>query len=107
MGCNPRLPIPVVALFLPLLAGYDLPLAGSGPLGVHRLVEAMKHAFALRTNLGDPGPAWGGNSSVAGAAVDPLGSWDSDSMGYPFVNLTAVLRDMLSNAYTRELRWAP
>ena len=66
----------------------------------------MKHAFALRTNLGDPGPAWGGNSSAAGAAVDPLGSWGGNgTMGEPFVNLTALLHDMLSNAYTRELRW--
>ncbi|KAL4444378.1 hypothetical protein ABPG75_012115 [Micractinium tetrahymenae] len=39
-----------------MLAGFDQPLAGSGALGVHRLVEAMKHAFALRMNLGDPGP---------------------------------------------------
>lgn len=39
-----------------VLAGFEQPLAGSGALGMHRLVEAMKHAFALRMNLGDPGP---------------------------------------------------
>ena len=39
---------------LKMLAGYDLPFASSGPLGVHRMAEAMKHAFALRAHLGDP-----------------------------------------------------
>ena len=29
-------------------AGYSLPLAGNGVLGLHRTVEAMKHAFAMR-----------------------------------------------------------
>lgn len=39
-------------LHLPYCAGFEQPLAGSGALGMHRLVEAMKHAFALRMNLG-------------------------------------------------------
>ncbi len=38
-----------------VLSGYNLPLAGSGSLGIHRATEAMKHAFALRMSLGDPG----------------------------------------------------
>ena len=33
-------------------AGYAQPLAGTGQLGLHRTVEAMKHAFALRMSLG-------------------------------------------------------
>lgn len=33
--------------------GFEQPLASSGTLGMHRLVEAMKHAFALRMNLGE------------------------------------------------------
>lgn len=68
---------------LQVLSGYDLPLAGSGVVGVHRLVEAMKHAFALRMSLGDPGP-------------DP---------DVPFVpELKDVLSDMLSPEYTESLR---
>jgi gamma-glutamyltranspeptidase/glutathione hydrolase/leukotriene-C4 hydrolase len=46
-----------------ILSGYDLPLAGSGSLGIHRATEAMKHAFALRMSLGDPGSS-GGESSL-------------------------------------------
>ncbi len=48
----------------------------------------MKHAFALRMNLGDPGP-------------DP---------GNPFVNVTkqnALLDDILSRKYADGLRWVP
>ncbi|ESQ28247.1 hypothetical protein EUTSA_v10019543mg [Eutrema salsugineum] len=41
-------------LVLNILSGYGIPAVVSGPLGVHRLVEAMKHAFAVRMNLGDP-----------------------------------------------------
>lgn len=37
----------------PCAAGYERPLAGSGSLGVHRTVEALKHAFALRMSLGE------------------------------------------------------
>lgn len=65
-------------------AGYNLPLAGAGPLGVHRLVESMKHAFALRMSLGDPGP--GGNQSYA--------------------NVAPVLQDMLSQPFADSLRCA-
>lgn len=36
-------------------AGYKLPLAGAGVLGTHRMVEAMKHVYAARMSLGDPG----------------------------------------------------
>ena len=39
---------------LNILAQYGIPSGVSGPLGVHRLVEALKHAFAVRMNLGDP-----------------------------------------------------
>lgn len=44
-----------VLLAFKLLEQFDLPLAGAESLGRHRVIEAMKHAFALRMNLGDPG----------------------------------------------------
>ncbi|KAL4550318.1 hypothetical protein Ndes2526B_g08473 [Nannochloris sp. 'desiccata'] len=47
-----------------VLGGYNLPLAGSGSLGIHRAAEAMKHAFALRMSLGDPGSSSGESSLV-------------------------------------------
>lgn len=67
---------------LEVLAGYRLPLAGSGALGAHRLVEALKHAFALRMSLGDPGP----------------------DAAAPFVDMGAVLADMGSSGFADQLR---
>ena len=72
-----------VATALLVLGGYELPLAGSGAVGVHRVVEALKHAFALRMSLGDPGP-------------DPAA---------PFVpHLADVLRDMQAPEFAESLR---
>ena len=65
-------------------SGYDLRLPAAGTLGTHRIVEAMKHAFALRMNLGDPGP----------------------DRNQPFVNVTDVLDAMLSPAFADQLRCA-
>jgi gamma-glutamyltranspeptidase / glutathione hydrolase / leukotriene-C4 hydrolase len=62
--------------------GYAQPLAGVGALGTHRVVEALKHAFAVRLSLGDPGP----------------------DAAAPFVNVTAVLADLLSPEFAEELR---
>ena len=74
---------------LEFLGGYDLPLAafagtsesapGTTSLGAHRTVEAFKHAFAMRMNLGDPD------------------YWP---------NVTAVLEDMLSPTFNSQLRAA-
>lgn len=41
-----------------ITAGFEQPLAGSGSLGVHRTVEALKHAFALRMSLGERRRGW-------------------------------------------------
>ena len=68
-------------------AGYELPLSFAGGLGAHRLVESMKHAFALRQGLGDPG-------ICPGAATC-------------FLNLTDMLDDMLSPAFAASLRSSP
>jgi len=75
----------VIVAALHILEGYHLRMPAAGTLGTHRFVEAMKHAFALRMSLGDPGP-------------DPAN---------PFVNLTrqdALLRDTLSPKFAAELR---
>jgi gamma-glutamyltranspeptidase/glutathione hydrolase/leukotriene-C4 hydrolase len=74
-----------VAAALLVLAGYEAPLAGAGGAGVHRLVEATKHAFALRSWLGDPGP-------------DPGAGW--------VPRLGAVLADMGSQRFADGLRCA-
>ncbi|PNY10764.1 gamma-glutamyltranspeptidase 1-like protein [Trifolium pratense] len=39
---------------LNILDSYGSPDAAKGNLGIHRLIEAMKHMFAVRMNLGDP-----------------------------------------------------
>lgn len=39
---------------LNILAKYGYAAALSGLQGLHRLIEAFKHTYAVRTNLGDP-----------------------------------------------------
>ncbi|KAJ4715634.1 Gamma-glutamyltranspeptidase [Melia azedarach] len=63
-------------LMLNILAQYPIPSGLGGPLGVHRKIEALKNAFAVRSNLGDP----------------------------DFVNITAVLSDMLSVSFAKQLK---
>lgn len=70
---------------LHILAGWDLPLAGAGALGVHRTAEAMKHVFAIRASIGDPGP-------------------DSNKHKSFVPSLSEVLHDALSHKYTEKLR---
>ena len=59
-----------------ILAQYAVPSGLSGSLGIHRLIEALKHAFAVRMNLGDP----------------------------DFVDVSKVVADMLSPKFAQELK---
>jgi gamma-glutamyltranspeptidase/glutathione hydrolase/leukotriene-C4 hydrolase len=43
-----------VAGIVNFMEGYEEPMPSQGLLYDHRLVEAMKHAFAIRLSLGDP-----------------------------------------------------
>ncbi|GAU50043.1 hypothetical protein TSUD_142760 [Trifolium subterraneum] len=43
-----------LSLILNILDSYGSPDAAKGNLGIHRLIEATKHMFAVRMNLGDP-----------------------------------------------------
>ncbi|XP_031267593.1 glutathione hydrolase 1-like [Pistacia vera] len=65
-------------LMLNILAQYGVPSDVSGPLGIHRQIEALKHSFAVRMNLGDP----------------------------EFVNVSKVLSDMLSHNFAQTLKKA-
>nr|VDC69165.1 unnamed protein product [Brassica rapa] len=67
---------PAMVLVLNILSQYGVPSGVSGPLGVHRLVKALKHAFAIRMNLGDP----------------------------DFVDVTKVVSDMLSPEFAKDLK---
>lgn len=67
----------LVLQVLNILAQYGFPSGVLGPLGVHRLVEALKHAFAVRMNIGDP-------DFVA--------------------NVTEVVSDMLSPKFAQQLK---
>lgn len=59
-----------------ILTQYGIPSGVSGSLGLHRLIESLKHAFAVRMKLGDPA----------------------------FVNVTQVVSDMLSPKFAAELK---
>ncbi|XP_058187026.1 glutathione hydrolase 1-like isoform X4 [Rhododendron vialii] len=63
-------------LVLNILAQYGFPMGVSGSLGIHREIEALKHAFAVRMSLGDPN----------------------------FVNVNEVLVDMLSPKFAADLK---
>ncbi|WCJ42609.1 Glutathione hydrolase 3 [Euphorbia peplus] len=43
-----------ISMVLNILDSYGTPDAAKGTLGLHRLIEALKHMFAIRMNLGDP-----------------------------------------------------
>jgi len=62
-------------------AGFAAPFGGANALGSHHLVEAMKDAFALRMQLGDPGP------------------------DNAYLDLDPVLHDMLSLRFANQLQW--
>ncbi|KAH7512964.1 hypothetical protein FEM48_Zijuj12G0146200 [Ziziphus jujuba var. spinosa] len=66
----------VVVIVMNILDGYGNPDAAKGSLGLHRLIEAMKHMFAIRMNLGDP----------------------------HFVNISTFVSDMLSPDLAKKIR---
>ncbi|PKI45263.1 hypothetical protein CRG98_034343 [Punica granatum] len=63
-------------LILNILSLYGFPSGISGSLGVHRTIEALKHAFAVKMNLGDP----------------------------EYVNISAAFSDMMSVSFAKELK---
>ncbi|PIA47963.1 hypothetical protein AQUCO_01400514v1 [Aquilegia coerulea] len=65
-----------MTLILNILSEYGVPKGVSGSLGLHRFIEALKHVFAVRMNLGDP----------------------------DFVDVSKVVSDMLSIKFAKELK---
>ncbi|XP_060215525.1 glutathione hydrolase 1-like [Lycium barbarum] len=65
-----------MVLILNILAQYGTPMEGPSPLMIHRQIESLKHAFAVRMNLGDP----------------------------DFVNIRSVTNDMLSTEFAKQLK---
>ncbi|KAJ7284246.1 hypothetical protein O6H91_Y343800 [Diphasiastrum complanatum] len=63
-------------LILKILSNFNISSGAMSPLDLHRMIEAMKHAYAVRMNLGDP----------------------------DFVNVTEVLSDMLSSEFAAGLK---
>ncbi|CAK7337372.1 unnamed protein product [Dovyalis caffra] len=65
-----------MSLVLNILNSYGSSEAADGNLGLHRLIEAMKHMLAVRMNLGDPS----------------------------FVNITKYMSEMLSQSYAKKIQ---
>ncbi|CAL5027090.1 unnamed protein product [Urochloa decumbens] len=63
-------------LVLNILAQYGVPSGFAGSLGIHRLIESLKHYMAVKMNLGDP----------------------------DFVNDSKVVSDMMSPKFAAELK---
>lgn len=59
-----------------ILESYGSLDAVKGPLGLHRLIEAVKHMFAIRMGLGDP----------------------------EFENISKTVSDMLSPSFAKSIR---
>ncbi|XP_041008161.1 glutathione hydrolase 1 [Juglans microcarpa x Juglans regia] len=76
LGMPPPSGGPPMILMVNILAQYPIPSGISGPLGVHREIEALKHVFAVRMNLGDP----------------------------DYVDVSRVLSDMLSLKFAKDLQ---
>ncbi|KAF5458086.1 hypothetical protein F2P56_022148 [Juglans regia] len=76
LGMPPPSGGPPMILMVNILAQYPIPSGISGPLGVHREIEALKHVFATRMNLGDP----------------------------DYVDVSRVLSDMLSLKFAKDLQ---
>ncbi|TQD87650.1 hypothetical protein C1H46_026849 [Malus baccata] len=58
-----------LSLVLNIFNSYGTMDAANGDLGIHRLIEALKHMFAIRMNLGDP--AFVDTSEYASAMLSP------------------------------------
>ncbi|EFJ49961.1 hypothetical protein VOLCADRAFT_30482, partial [Volvox carteri f. nagariensis] len=72
----------VLFLALSIVLGYNSSLDQMGPmLAAHRQVEAMKHAFAVRNALGDPG-----------------------TQTRPYTDVSAVLSDIADPSFAERLR---
>ena len=85
----------VVLTALQILAGYQQPISSfSGGTGLQRVVEALKHAFALRLRMGDPGTCGGG--ALAGT---PAGD-----AAHCYLDLKSLLDDLLSPDFAASLR---
>ncbi|KAL4296894.1 hypothetical protein GQ457_12G022640 [Hibiscus cannabinus] len=65
-----------MSLVMNILDSYGDANAAKGDLGLHRLIEALKHMFAERMNLGDP----------------------------DFVNITKYVSEMLSVSYAKQIQ---
>ncbi|KAJ4835600.1 Gamma-glutamyltranspeptidase 3 [Turnera subulata] len=65
-----------LSLVLNILESYGSSNAATGNLGLHRLIEAMKHMLAVRMNLGDP----------------------------RFVDITKYISEMLSPSYAKQFQ---
>ncbi|KAM3321154.1 glutathione hydrolase 3 isoform X1 [Capsicum chacoense] len=65
-----------ISMILKILEDYESSNASKGSLGLHRMIEAMKHMLAIRMNLGDP----------------------------DFVNISSTVTDMLSTSFAKEIR---
>lgn len=61
---------------LNILGSFENSYAAKGTLGLHRLIEALKHMFAVRMDLGDP----------------------------KFVNVSATISDMLSPSFAKKIQ---
>lgn len=115
----------LLAPFTPQRAGFEQPLAGAGSLGVHRLVESLKHAFALRMNLGGRGGgASGGRAPLLPSRArclppstprthrlllhcSPHRAGDpGPDPDHPFVDLTAILSALNTSEFISSLRCA-
>jgi gamma-glutamyltranspeptidase / glutathione hydrolase / leukotriene-C4 hydrolase len=90
-----------ILLALRILEGYQRPLAGSLSLGHHRIIESMKHAFAVRMSLGDDA----GNKKQRATNQEILG--DAFSVDFADRLRSVIQDDTVLNTTSYGDKWNP
>ncbi|CAL0332232.1 unnamed protein product [Lupinus luteus] len=85
-----------LSLVLNILDSYGNPDAAKGTLGLHRLIEALKHMYAVRMNLGDPDFV-----KISGTVSDMLSSSFAKSIQHKILDNTTFPPEYYMNRWSQ------
>ncbi|OIW09195.1 hypothetical protein TanjilG_11333 [Lupinus angustifolius] len=85
-----------LSLVLNILESYGSPDAAKGKLGLHRLIEALKHMYAVRMNLGDPNFV-----SIGGTVSDMLSTSFAKNIQHKILDNTTFPPEYYINRWSQ------